>query len=30
MFLKNCWYVAALGSEVGRFPLGRIFPNNPL
>lgn len=30
MFLKNCWYVAALASEVGRKPLGRIFLDEPV
>jgi phenylpropionate dioxygenase-like ring-hydroxylating dioxygenase large terminal subunit len=30
MFLKNCWYVAALAGEVGREPLGRIFLNEPV
>jgi phenylpropionate dioxygenase-like ring-hydroxylating dioxygenase large terminal subunit len=30
MFLKNCWYVAALAREVSREPLGRIFLNEPV
>jgi phenylpropionate dioxygenase-like ring-hydroxylating dioxygenase large terminal subunit len=30
MFLRNCWYVAAWGSEVGRAPLARTFLNQPV
>jgi vanillate O-demethylase monooxygenase subunit len=30
MFLKNCWYVAAESSEIGREPLGRILLGEPV
>jgi vanillate monooxygenase len=30
MFLRNCWYVAAWGSEVGRAPLARTITGIPV
>jgi len=30
MFLKNCWYVAAEASEIGRKPFGRILLGEPV
>jgi phenylpropionate dioxygenase-like ring-hydroxylating dioxygenase large terminal subunit len=30
MFLKNAWYVAAFGTEVGEKPLGRTLLNEPV
>ena len=30
MFLKNSWYVAATGQEVGRTPFARTILNQPV
>jgi phenylpropionate dioxygenase-like ring-hydroxylating dioxygenase large terminal subunit len=30
MFLRNCWYVAAFGSEIGREPFARTIAGRPI